>query len=244
MHTRQLCSKLRQRFPKLKIIVGMWGATEKLDEPIEVLRAGGADEVVVSLADAVAQLVSFASSIVGDFVPAPIPADEDERLGALRGLKAFAAGSNPAFNAMTKKLTRAFEVPIALITLIDRDHQHFKSQFGLPPEYAGICEIPRDAAICSYVVAANAVFVVEDLARDRRFANNPFLKAHHLRFYAGAPLRSINGQPVGALCILDTKPRVFGETEMRMLRVMGEEISDQLAAQVIANLNPQEMHVA
>jgi predicted PurR-regulated permease PerM len=232
IHARRICAALRERFPKMKIIVGIWGATGKLDEPIKLLRANGADEVVVSLAQAVAQLVIISSSIIGDMVPAGVPPDEEDRLKAVTALKAYTEDSDPAFGQMTRNLSRTFDVPIALITLIDRDRQLFKSRYGVPPDLADVREIPRSVSICSHVVAENSVLVVEDLARDRRFANNPLIRQNHLRFYAGAPIHAANGQPVGALCILDTKPRKFGASEIRMLKIMAEEISEQLSIDV------------
>ncbi len=149
---------------------------------------------------------------------------------ALHGLDAFGVKSDPAFDRMTKDLTKTFDAPIALITLIDRDRQLFRSQFGLPAEMAGVCDLPRGTSVCGHVVSANAILVVEDLARDRRFANNPIIKSNKLRFYAGVPLHAPNGQPVGALCIFDFKPRDFGEPERRMLAMMGEMVSAELTA--------------
>jgi len=80
------------------------------------------------------------------------------------------------FDRITKKLARIFEVPIALITFIDRDHQWFKSQVGLPEEIAEAQRTSRELSVCGHVVANDELLVVEDLARDRRFANNPLLK--------------------------------------------------------------------
>jgi GAF domain-containing protein len=78
-------------------------------------------------------------------------------------------------------------VPIALITFIDRDHQWFKSQVGLPEEIAEAQQTSRELSVCGHMIANDELLVVEDLARDRRFANNPLLKERGLRFYAGVP---------------------------------------------------------
>ncbi len=228
-HTRQLCATVRQQFPKLKIMVGIWGWTKNPEESTRILRESGADLVAFSLLDAVTHLTAFAATMLGEMVPGAVPPDEEERLRALESLPAYRAASDPVFDRMTKDLTRTFDVPIALITLIDRDRQLFKSQYGLPPGLTTICELPRSSSVCSHVVAADAPLVVEDLARDRRFANNPMLQQHQLRFYAGVPLHAANGQPVGALCIFDTKPRSFTDAERRMLTVMGEVISEQIS---------------
>jgi hypothetical protein len=88
-----------------------------------------------------------------------------------------------------------------LICLISR------RQAGLPADLAEARNAPRDVSICGHVIANDEVLIVRDLARDPRFANNPWLKEQGLRFYAGVPLRGPNRFPVGALSILDTKPR-------------------------------------
>jgi len=112
---------------------------------------------------------------------------------------------------------------------VDRDRIFFKSQTGLPDDLALARQSPRDVSVCGHVVAGNEVLVVEDLARDRRFANNPFVKARGLRFYAGAPLRAPEGQPIGSLCLLDTKPRQFTERERRLLKEYASEVTEEIA---------------
>jgi len=72
--------------------------------------------------------------------------------------------------------------------------------------------------------------VIEDLARDRRFANNPILKEHGIRFYAGAPLLAPNGQPIGSLCLLDLKPRQLTDREKRLLQEYASEIMEEIAS--------------
>jgi GAF domain-containing protein len=85
----------------------------------------------------------------------------------------------------------------------------------------------RELSVCGHVVANDELLVVEDLSRDRRFANNPLLKERGLRFYAGVPLRS-NNLPIGSLCILDVKPRRMTEREKRLLEVIGEDVMEEI----------------
>ncbi len=228
IHARHLSAQLHTRLPKLKIIVGIWGATENLEAAIKGLQLSGATEVVVSLAEAVVQLSKLSTSLLETALPASVRPDESSRVEALLNLKQYRMTTNPELDRMTKKLTRTFKVPIALITLIDQDKQHFKSQTGLPGEIAGICDIPRGDSVCNHVVAADALLVVEDLYRDRRFANNSLLKKNNFRFYAGYPIHAPNGQPVGAICLLDTRPRTFSESDRRLLAVLADEVSDTL----------------
>jgi predicted PurR-regulated permease PerM/methylmalonyl-CoA mutase cobalamin-binding subunit len=227
-HARYLSAKLRAQLPRVKIVVGIWGATENMAGAGERLRSSGADEVVVSLAEAVVQLAKFSVSIADEMVPAPIPDNEENRLQELARLHLPDGTREEVFDRITKKLARIFEVPIALITFVDRDHQWFKSQVGLPEEIAEAQQTSRELSVCGHVIANDELLVVEDLARDRRFANNPLLKERGLRFYAGAPLRS-NNLPIGSLCILDIKPRRLSEREKRLLEVIAEDVMEELS---------------
>ena len=227
IHARYLSAKIRAQVPRVKIVVGIWGATENMAGAGERLRSSGADEVVVSLAEAVVQLAKFSVSIADEMIPGPIPDNEENRLRELTRLHLPDGTREEVFDRITKKLARIFEVPIALITFIDRDHQWFKSQVGLPAEIAEAQQTSRELSVCGHVIGNDELLVVEDLARDRRFANNPLLKERGLRFYAGAPLRS-NNLPIGSLCILDIKPRRLSEREKRLLEVIAEDVMEEL----------------
>jgi methylmalonyl-CoA mutase cobalamin-binding subunit len=227
IHARYLSAKLRAQLPHAKIVVGIWGATENMAGAGERLRSSGADEVVVSLAEAVVQLARFSISLTDEMIPGAIPDNEENRLKELARLHLADGTREEVFDRITKKLARVFEVPIALITFIDRDHQWFKSQVGLPEEIAEAQQTSRELSVCGHVIANDELLVVEDLSRDRRFANNPLLKERGLRFYAGVPLRS-NNLPIGSLCILDVKPRRMTEREKRLLEVIGEDVMEEI----------------
>ena len=234
VHARHLCARLRSGFPELKIVVGIWGATENLDEAVRTLQSSGADNVVVSMAEAVIRMAALSAQIGESAVPAPRPKNEADRLTAVRTLELFESTHHPELDDIAKKVARTFDVAVSLVTLIDHDRQLLKSKYGLQDELAGVCEMERDRSVCTHVVGCNAPLVVEDLARDRRFARNPGFQHYGLRFYAGVPLHADNGQPVGALCVLDTKPRKFAESEMRLLKLFGEEISAGLTSTAAA----------
>jgi predicted PurR-regulated permease PerM len=241
IHARYLTAKLRAQLPHVKIVVGIWGATENMAGAGERLRSSGADEVVVSLAEAVVQLAKFSVSITDEMIPGAIPNNEESRLQELARLHLADGIREEAFDRITKTLARIFEVPIALITFIDRDHQWFKSQVGLPEEIAEAQETSRELSVCGHVVANNELLVVEDLSRDRRFANNPLLRERGLRFYAGVPLRS-NNLPIGSLCILDVKPRRMTEHEKRLLQIIGEDVMEEIERR--ASVAPPRVLVA
>lgn len=232
IHARYLCLKLRAVQPRQKIVVGLWGATEGVTEATRRLRESGADEVATTLAEALVVIARLAPPQPAEMIPAPIPADEEERIAALMELNLLDTAAEPAFDRITAKLARVFEVPIALITFVDRERQFFKSQTGLPEVLALARQTARNVSVCGHVVAKNEVIVVEDLARDRRFANNPLLKEHGIRFYAGVPLLAPNGQPVGSLCLLDLKPRHLTDREKRLLQEYASEVMEEIARRV------------
>jgi GAF domain-containing protein len=182
---------------------------------------------VLSLAEAVVQIAKFSVSIADKMIPGAIPDNEEKRLEELARLHLANGTREEVFDRITKRLARIFEVPIALITFIDRDHQWFKSQIGLPEEIAEAQQTSREVSVCGHVVANDEILVVEDLSRDPRFANNPLLRERGLRFYAGVPLRS-NNLPIGSLCILDLKPRRMSEREKRLLEVIAEDVMEEI----------------
>src|SRR5437588_3570631 len=225
---RHLGARFRERFPELKILVGAWNATHDLTNAKERLHAAGVNEVVSSLAEAVIQLSQMTAPLVDEMMIAPKSANEEERLEELRGLKLLDTPAEEKFDRITQRLTRLFRVPIALLTLIDKDRQWFKAQTGLPADLADARGTSRDLSLCGHVVAKDDILIVRDLARDPRFANNPFLKEQGFRFYAGVPLRGPNGSPIGSLCILDIKPRDISRQEQDLLQIVAEDVMDEI----------------
>lgn len=188
--------------------------------------------VTHQLVDLAAKLPQYKDNIAvvppstDEMTPAPIPADEEERLAALTELNLVDTEAEPVFDRITARLARIFEVPIAAITFIDRDRQFFESQTGLPADPAKARQTPRNVSVCGHIVAKNQVMVIEDLARERHFANNPLLKEHGVRFYAGVLLLAPNGQPISSLCLLDLKPRQMTEREKRLLLEYANEVKE------------------
>lgn len=117
----------------------------------------------------------------------------------------------------------SFGVPIALVSLVDLDRQWFKSRAGLDAQ-----ETSRSLSFCSHAVAARELLVVEDAARDPRFADNALVTGEpHIRFYAGQPVYS-DGQAVGTLCIIDRAPRSFSSEERQVLKDLADLVEVEL----------------
>ncbi|WP_267382427.1 MULTISPECIES: GAF domain-containing protein [unclassified Sphingomonas] len=111
--------------------------------------------------------------------------------------------------------------PICLITLVDRHRQWFKAKKGLD-----ITQTPIAASFCAHTIKSNRAFEVRNALLDRRFAENPFvLGSAHIRYYAGLPLRTPSGDRIGALCVLDHRPRSpLSQNHVRFMRNMSRMI--------------------
>jgi diguanylate cyclase (GGDEF)-like protein/PAS domain S-box-containing protein len=157
-------------------------------------------------------------------MPHPIDSSEHARLAALDSLGILDTPAEQRFDRFTRLAAMTFGVPISMLSLVDGTRQWFKSRCGME-----MSETPRSIAFCGHTVAQDEMLVIEDAARDPRFAANPLVTgAPHMRFYAGQPLRC-NGQPVGTLCIVDRVPRMFTPEQREALR--------DLAALAEAELN-------
>jgi predicted PurR-regulated permease PerM len=231
---RHLASAIRERLGGVTILVGVWSARFDAEKLRERLRSAHVNDVAVCLADAVQRICKTSATITDAMLPAPIPPNERERLVELNGLSLLDTPREADFDRVTERLTKLFKVPMALLTLIDKDRQWFKSQTGLPADLAEACSTSRDVSLCGHVVANDEVLIVRDLARDPRFANNPFVKERGLRFYAGAPLRGPNGFPIGSLCILDTKPRDMTSQEQDLLKMIAGDVMEQIKRRPVA----------
>jgi len=155
----------------------------------------------------------------------PIPADERERLEALRGFSVVGTPAEAAFDRFTRLAARLFDVPVALITLVDSETLWLKSAIGFPAEI----EISRSDSFCGHAIAEPNLMVVPDTLNDPRFSDNPIVAGvPNVRFYAGAPLRSSDGYALGVLCVLDSRPRELTPLQQEVLTELGNLVMEQL----------------
>ncbi len=160
----------------------------------------------------------------GRWQAAPLPEDEDRRLASLYALGLLDTDPEPRFDRYTALAAQALGVPIALVTLVDRDRQWFKSRWGLDTE-----ETPRDQSVCAHAILGRDVFHVPDLLLDDRFADNPAVSgAGRVRAYAGVPLILPDGSAVGSFCVADHRPRQFDATQLAALREIAELVQGEL----------------
>lgn len=147
---------------------------------------------------------------------APCPQDDEQRLAALQSLGLLDTPPEQRFNRITRTVARLFRVPIATITLVDRNRHWFKSRFGL-----FMAETPRNISFCGHAIMGEDMLVVEDALKDERFRDNPLVTgAPYIRFYAGRPLSTPSGAKLGTLCLIDREPRSFSEEDRLTLEDM------------------------
>ena len=143
-----------------------------------------------------------------------IPPNEPQRLHELHALKLLNTPAEERFDRLTRLAKRLFNVPVSVVSLLDAEHQWFKSGDGVT-----VSQTSRDISFCGHTILQDEVMVVEDARRDERFHDNPLVTGEpNIRFYAGYPLRVPNGAKVGTLCILDSKVRSFDAEDISALR--------------------------
>ena len=154
----------------------------------------------------------------------PIPENETSRLKALQEYKVMDTLPEQAYDNFTRLASLICKTPIALITLLDDQRQWFKSRIGLERS-----EIPREAALCNHaIMRPQDILVVNDAAQDERFVDSPLVTAEpKLRFYAGVPLVTSNGEALGTICVFDTKPRGITQDQLDALQVLSREVMGQ-----------------
>lgn len=229
---RRLCAELRDRNRDLRISVGIWHAGTHQGPSVAGIATHGANVVSTDFGESVMHLEAFRDTFSGGYLPAPIPDDEVDRIAAIVASGLDGDSRDELFDRTTAELTRVFSVPIALVTLVDSSSQHFLSSQGLDSALEQVKRTARDVSVCGHVVAANRPVVIEDLARDPRFAGNPLLREKSLRFYAGVPLRTSGGFAIGSLCILDHVPRQVSEREVRLLQMIAENLMFEVEERV------------
>ena len=159
-----------------------------------------------------------------------LPPDETQRLAVLLNLNILDTAPEERFDRITRIAARMFQVPIALVTLIDGERQWFKSRVG-----TALTGSPRATSFCTHTMLQDGVMVVEDASADARFAANPLVLADpHVRFYAGHAIAAPDGSRIGTLCLVDQSPRQFSDDERAVLRDLASMVAHEVAAGELA----------
>jgi PAS domain S-box-containing protein len=168
----------------------------------------------------------------------PVPANEAERLAALYRYQILDTPPEAAFDRITALAARLFDMPVALVSLIDESRAWFKSCIGF-----SIHEIPREGAFCGFAILMDDPLIVLDTRQDDRFACTPLVQGEPgVQFYAGAPLLTEDGFNLGTLCLVDLKPHdLFSAAQQATLvdlaAMVVDELELRLAARKIAQVD-------
>ena len=150
-------------------------------------------------------------------------AKEQARLAALRSYRVLDTDPEADFDELAQLAAELCDAPVALIALVDERRLWIKARYGIE-----LVELPRDEAFCPYALEVPELLEIGDATRDPRFAAMPTVAAAGLRFYAGAPLRTADGETLGTLCVLDRVPRALDTRQRRTLQVLARQVMQQL----------------
>lgn len=155
----------------------------------------------------------------------PVPENEAARIAELYSYSILDSAPEEACDDIVVRAQSIFGTQASLISLVDKERQWFKARRGLD-----VSETSRDVSFCAHTILTDVPMVVNDATLDPRFADNPLVTdAPHIRFYAGAPIRTHAGFNIGSLCIIDNEPRIhFPEADQDRLTGLAALVADQL----------------
>ncbi len=199
------------RFDAAGKIVCWYGSVEDVDAP-NPSQTLSPRELPVSVETAIHLEVSLTS------------AQKATRAKALHELEILDTTPEAEFDDLVALASQICETPISIISLVDAERQWFKAVVGLD-----FSETPLTSSFCTYSIAQGGLFMVADATQDERFQNNPLVTGDpHIRFYAGLPLYTRGGVPVGALCVIDTVPRKLTPKQTKALAILSHQVEARL----------------
>ena len=169
--------------------------------------------------------------------------NEIERLKAVKSYEILDTPPDGSFDRITALASKIFNVPIAIISLVDHDRIWFKSSHGLEE----VDQIDRELGLCASAILAKDVYLVENAIEDPRcLANSLVCGAFGLRFYAAAPLQTKDGYNLGTLCIIDRKQRYINNVQKEMLQELAAIVIDEMELRLAARevIRKSNQHIA
>lgn len=213
LHGLQLCARLKKH-PELqaKVIVA---ASPTFAIDIRKAREMGAASFLNKpyTAEDLARAVKSVESV-------PVPHNEIQRIAALKSYDILDSLPEKSFDDLAQLAAIICETPGAMITFVDTDRLWFKSMVGFVAN-----EVPRELSFCAHAIMDHEVMVVEDATKDERFAGNPLVASWPLvRFYAGSPLRTPEGEALGSVCVISQEPRSISPQQKQALRLLANQV--------------------
>lgn len=171
--------------------------------------------------------------------PGLIPANERERLDAVRRYDILDTPPDGAFDRVTALAARIFDVPISIVSIVDSDRIWFKSRHGVEVD-----EIGRDPGLCASAILHDEPWLVTDAKLDPRTLTNPLVVGQlGLRFYAGAPLTTRDGYNLGTLNVIDTQPREVTRAQIATLADLAAIVVDELELRLAARREEERLEL-
>jgi len=163
---------------------------------------------------------------------------EKERIQTLKRYEILDTPPDGNFNRLTSLAAKVFNVPIAIISMVDHDRIWFKSHEGLD-----INQITKDPGLCASAILSDDIYLVEDARNDPRCLTNPLVAGDFgLQFYAAAPLKTRNGFNLGTFCIIDKNKRFLNSQQQEMLRDLAAIAMDEIELRLSARLSHQQVN--
>ena len=166
-----------------------------------------------------------------------IPANEPERLAALRRYDVLDTPPDGSFDRITQLAADLFSAPISIVSLVDHDRIWFKAHHGLD-----VAQIDREPGLCASAILHSDAWLLEDARADPRSLANPLVAGDFgLRFYLGIPLRTHDGFNLGTLCVIDREPRTVSQQQIDQLTHLASLVMDQMELRLSARRAVSEL---
>ncbi len=223
---RLLKYNLTQQYPDLKIIFATWGVTQ-LELLDELQQRFGLEALVNNVDDLILTVETYTLDEGESWFENLEIKNEKERQQALNELGLLDHRHQILYKQYIEEARQAFDVDYAQISWLNQ-HEMYIPISPFTSEPVATRQMCKDS-VCTHLLYQNEPLVIEDLQRDPRFPHLSELRQHHIRFYAGVPLKDKNGIALGSLCLLDKQPRQMQAEDMILLKALAQDLMATLS---------------